>query len=141
MSEKSETVAEVLRDVRLAPEGASEERIEEVEEQMDCKLPRDVNAFLREHDGGEGTIGARKRPIELWSLDRIRAECDAQEIMRAVPGLVLFGSDGGSEGYGWLPRLQRGRYGRISLLAAGAHEFESLGESFEELLRALAEDR
>jgi hypothetical protein len=141
MSEQGEKMAKLLGDVRLAPEGAGEERIEEVEDQMDCKLPRDVKAFLRQHDGGEGTIGPRKRPIELWSLGRIRSECDAQEITRAVPGLVLFGSDGGSEGYGWLPRLERGRYGRISLLAAGAHEFESLGESFEELLRALADDR
>ena len=141
MTEQSESMAAMLHDLRLAPEGAGEERIEEIEEQMDCKLPRDVKGFLREHDGGEGTIGARKRPIELWSIERIRAECEAQEITRAVPGLLLFGSDGGSEGYGWLPRLERGRYGRISLLAAGAHEFESLGESFEELLRALAEDR
>ena len=137
----NEAMAAVLREMRLAPEGAGDERIEQIEEEMDCKLPRDVKAFLREHDGGEGTVGARKRPIELWSIERIRAECEAQEITRAVPGLLLFGSDGGSEGYGWLPRLERGRYGRISLLAAGAHEFESLGESFEELLRALAEDR
>jgi len=141
MTDETETMAAVLRDVRLEPEGAGDERIEQVEEQMDCKLPRDVKEFLREHDGGEGTVGARKRPLELWSIDRIRAECDAQEITRAVPGLVLFGSDGGSEGYGWLPRLERGKYGRISLLAAGAHEFESLGESFEELLRAVAADR
>jgi hypothetical protein len=141
MSDQSDKLEAMLRDVRLAPEGVSDERIEEVEEQMDCKLPRDVKDFLGRHDGGEGTIGPRKRPLELWSLERIRAECDAQEITRAVPGLVLFGSDGGSEGYGWLPRLERGRYGRISLLAAGAHEFESLGESFEDLLRALAEDR
>ena len=46
-----------------------------------------------------------------------------------------------AEGYGWLPRLKKGKYGRISLLAAGAHEFEALGDSLEELLRALAEDR
>jgi SMI1 / KNR4 family (SUKH-1) len=141
MSHPNDTTTALLPDVRLAPEGASEERIDETEEQMDCKLPRDVKAFLGQHDGGEGTIGPRKRPIELWSLDRIRTECDAQEITRAVPGLVLFGSDGGSEGYGWLPRLERGRYGRISLLAAGAHEFESLGDTFEDLLRALSEDR
>jgi hypothetical protein len=108
---------------------------------MDCKLPRDVKDFLREHDGGEGTIGPRKRPIELWSIERIRGECEAQEVTRAVPGLVLFASDGGSEGYGWFPRVTRNKYGRISLLAAGAHEFESLGDSLEELLHALAEDR
>jgi len=137
----NETMAALLRDVRLASDGASDERIAQAEEQMECKLPQDAKPFLREHDGGEGTIGPRKRPIELWSIDRIRAECEAQEVTRAVPGLVLFGSDGGSEGYGWLPRLERKRYGRISLLAAGAHEFESLADSFEELLRALAEDR
>ena len=131
----------LLADVRLSPEGASEERIAAAEQEMDCKLPADVKELLREHDGGEGTVGPRRRPIQLWPLERIRAECEAQEVTRAVPGLVLFGSDGGSEGYGWLPRLQKGKYGRISLLAAGAHEFEPLGDSLEELLEALAEDR
>jgi len=137
----TDTMTALLRDVRLSPEGASEERIAQAEEEMDCKLPRDVKDFLREKDGGEGTIGPRKRPIELWSIERVRNECEAQEVTRAVPGLVLFASDGGSEGYGWFPRLTRKKYGRISLLAAGAHEFESLGDSFEELLGALAEDR
>jgi hypothetical protein len=62
-------------------------------------------------------------------------------VTRAVPGLVLFASDGGSEGYGFFPRLKRSKYGRISLLAAGAHEFEALADTLEELLRALADDR
>ena len=131
----------LLADLRLAEEGASEDALAAAEEELECKLPQDVKALLREHDGGEGTLGPRKRPLQLWSLQRIRAECEAQEVTRAVPGLVLFASDGGSEGYGWLPRLKKGRYGRISLLAAGAHEFEPLGDSLEELLRALSEDR
>jgi hypothetical protein len=134
-------LAALLADVRLSAEGASEESIAAAEQEMDCKLPADVKQLLREHDGGEGTLGPRKRPLQLWPLERIRAECEAQEVTRAVPGLVLFASDGGSEGYGWLPRLKQGKYGRISLLAAGAHEFEPLGDSLEELLGALAEDR
>src|SRR3989440_8828194 len=92
----------LLADVRLSPEGAGEERIAAAEQEMDCKLPADLKHLLAEHDGGEGTLGARKRPIQLWPLERIRAECEAQEVTRAVPGLALFGSDGGSEGYGWL---------------------------------------
>lgn len=131
----------LLAEVRLADDGAGEDDLAAAEEELECKLPQDVKALLRKHDGGEGTLGQRKRPLQLWSLQRIRAECEAQEVTRAVPGLVLFGSDGGSEGYGWLPRLKKGRYGRISLLAAGAHEFEPLGDSLEQLLRALAEDR
>jgi SMI1 / KNR4 family (SUKH-1) len=131
----------LLAGVRLAGAGASEDALDAAEKELECKLPMDVRAFLQENDGGEGTLGPRKRPLQLWSLERIRAECEAQEVTRAVPGLVLFASDGGSEGYGWLPRLEKGRYGRISLLAAGPHEFEPLGNSLEELVRALAEDR
>jgi len=134
-------LAALLAEVRLSGAGVSEEALDAAEQELECKLPQDVKAFLRENDGGEGTVGARKRPLELWSLERIRAECEAQEVTRAVPGLILFASDGGSEGYGWLPQRKKGRYGRISLLAAGAHEFEPLGDSLEQLLRALAEDR
>src|SRR3954470_18928324 len=115
----------ILRDVTLAPRGAVEDELARAETEMDCKLPEDVKAVLREHDGGRGTLGPRKRPFELWSIERIADECEAQEATRAVPGLVLFGSDGGSEGYGWLA----GKYGRVPLLAAGPHEFETLGTS------------
>src|SRR4051812_41840397 len=126
---------EILRDVALAPRGATEEQIARVETEMDCKLPDDVKELLREHDGGRGTLGPRNRPFELWSIERIADECEAQEATRAVPGLVLFGSDGGSEGYGWLG----GKYGRGPVLAAGPHEFEALGSSLVDLLQALAE--
>ncbi|MFL5367077.1 MAG: SMI1/KNR4 family protein, partial [Myxococcales bacterium] len=95
---------EVLSGVTLAPRGAAEDELARAETEMDCKLPDDVKALLREHDGGRGTVGPRNRPFELWSIVRIADECEAQEVTRAVPGLVLFGSDGGSEGYGWFPQ-------------------------------------
>lgn len=129
----TEELARLLADVRLVSKGATKEQIARAEAEMDCKLPEDVKALLREHDGGRGTLG-HKQPFELWSIERIAEECEAQEVTRAVPGLVLFGSDGGSEGYGWLA----GRHGRIPFLAAGPHEFEGLGSSLLELLRALA---
>ena len=122
-----------LPGMRLAPKGAPKELLDKL------PLPPDLRAFLAEHDGGRGNVG--KRPVVLWSAEQIAREAEQQEVSLAVPGLLLFGTDGGAEGYGYLSRLQRGRYGRISLLAAGAHEFESLGESLEELFRALAEGR
>jgi SMI1/KNR4 family protein SUKH-1 len=126
-------LAGLLAAVQLAPRGATDEQIARAESEMDCTLPEDVKALLRERDGGRGTLGPRKRPFELWSMGRIADECEAQEVTRAVPGLVLFGSDGGSEGYGWLA----GKYGRVPVLAAGPHEFEPLGDSLAELLRTL----
>jgi hypothetical protein len=128
----------LLSGVRLVEKGATDEQIARAEAEMDCELPGDVKALLREHDGGTGTLGPHKRPFELWSIERIADECEAQEVTRAVPGVVLFGSDGGSEGYGWFPQAPRKKYGRISLIAAGPHEFEGLGDSLLELVDRLA---
>lgn len=124
-----------LTGMELALEGAPKETLDEL------PLPPDVRAFLEKHDGARGTVGPRKRPLELWSAEQIARESEEQEVTRATPGLLLFGSDGGAEGYGYLPRQQRGKYGRISFMAAGAHEFEGLGDSLDELITALAQGR
>jgi hypothetical protein len=116
-----------LPGMQLAPRGAKPEDLK------DLALPSDLRAFLEKHDGGKGKLGAR--PLVLWSAQQIASEAQSQEVSLAVKGLLLFGTDGGAEGYGYLTRLQRQRYGRISLLAAGAHEFEGLADSFEELFR------
>ena len=59
----------------------------------------------------------------------------------ATPGLLLFGTDGGALGYGYLARLRAHRYGRIPLIAAGVHEFEALANSLEELLQLIGDGR
>src|SRR5947209_20385474 len=101
----------VLENVKLAPQGAPAEKLDAL------GLPRDVRDLLAQHDGGKGKLG--NRSFVLYSAEQI---ADDPEVKAAVPDLVIFGSDGGAEGYGYLPRLRRGKYGRISLLAAGAHE-------------------
>ncbi len=124
-----------LSGMQLALDGANDEQLDAL------PLPQDLRDFLAKHDGGRGTVGARKRPLILWSAAQIASEAEQQEVTAAVPDLLLFGTDGGAEGYGYLPRLQRGKYGRISLMAAGAHEFESLGDSLDELISAVAQGR
>ena len=132
----NEPLAKLLKDVRLAAGGAPAESVQALP-----SLPADLAALLSERDGGSGTLGDRKRPVTLWSVEQIAREAETQEVSLAVPGLCLFGTDGGSEGYGYLPRLKSGRYGRISLLAAGAHEFESLGDTFLDFLQQVAAGR
>jgi hypothetical protein len=123
-----------LPGMKLAQEGAEKEALDAI-----AGLPPDLRAFLAQHDGGAGKVGMR--PVVLWSAGQIAGEAQSQEVALATPGLLLFGTDGGAEGYGFLPRLRQGRYGRISLLAAGPHEFESLGDSLQDLLEALAAGR
>jgi len=120
--------------MQLAPEGAAKEALDALP-----LLPADLRAFLEKHDGGSGTAG--NRPVTLWSAAQIAEEAQSQEVSLATPGLLLFGTDGGAMGYGYLRRLRARRYGRIPLIAAGAHEFEGLADSFEELLQAIADGR
>jgi hypothetical protein len=123
-----------LPTMTLAPLGAREEALDAI-----AGLPRDLREFLAGHDGGRGKVGTH--PLILWSAEQIAREAESQEVSLATAGLLLFGSDGGAEGYGYLPRARQGRYGRIPLLAAGVHEFEGLGESLDDLLAALAAGR
>jgi SMI1/KNR4 family protein SUKH-1 len=123
-----------LPEMTLAPQGARKEALDAI-----AGLPQDLREFLAAHDGGRGTVGTR--PFILWSAEQIAREAESQEVSLATAGLLLFGTDGGAEGYGYLPRAKQGRYGRIPLLAAGVHEFESLGDSLEDLLAVLTAGR
>jgi hypothetical protein len=123
-----------LSGMQLAPQGAAKETLDAI-----SGLPPDLRAFLEQHDGGRGKVG--KRPLILWSAEEIAREAQSQEVSLATPGLLLFGTDGGAEAYGYLARLRRNRYGRIPLIAAGVHEFESLADSLEGLLRELGEGK
>jgi hypothetical protein len=130
----NEQLQQLLKDMKLRP-GVSRAQLDEAQKFLG-KLPEEYAAFLAEADGGEGKVGSR--PLVLWSLNQLAQEHEEQEVTRSSPGLVLIGSDGGAEAYGYLPRLLKNRYGRISMLAAGPHEFDGLADSFAGLLEALA---
>src|SRR5258708_29988008 len=117
----------LLAGMKLAPRGATPERLYEVEKRVGVKLPDDLRAFLQKRDGGRGKVDARNRPLWLWSADEIEREADELEVTRASPGLQLFGSDRSADAYGYLPLLKSGRYGHISVMAPAADQFASLG--------------
>src|SRR6202171_2558799 len=123
-----------LPGMQLAPGGASKAALDAIP-----GLPSDLRAFLEQHDGRRRKGG--KRPLVPSSAGPIAREAQSQEVSLSTPGLLLFGTDGGAEGYGYLSRLRQRRYGRIPLIAAGAHEFEGLADSLDDLLQALIEGR
>ena len=129
----------MLSSFSLKVPGASEEDLAALAAALGATPPADLVRLLREFDGAAGRIG--NRPLELWSARRIAAEMQEQDVSQAVPGLLLVGSDGGTEALGWLPRLPHKPWGRISLFAGSAREFEPLAASLADLLDALAHGR
>ncbi|HYA40391.1 MAG TPA: SMI1/KNR4 family protein [Syntrophobacteraceae bacterium] len=64
------------------------------------QLPPDYIDFLKIANGGEGFIGKRLYLI-LWKIEDVLSFNVAYKVDDYVPGLILIGSDGGGEAFGF----------------------------------------
>lgn len=62
-------------------------------------LPADYLDFLRLHNGGEGFIG--EDYFIFWRAEDLVTFNREYEVEKYAPGILLFGSDGGGDGYGF----------------------------------------
>lgn len=80
--------------------GVTREEIAQVEGMLQKEFPPDYVSFLLFTDGGIGSIGEGNY-VELWPLEELIPSNEANEVNKYAPGLLLFGSDGGGEAYGF----------------------------------------
>jgi len=73
--------------------------VEGLSSALGVALPSDYLEFLRQHNGGEGFIGDSY--IVLWKAEELADLNREYEVEKCAPGILLFGSDGGGEGYGF----------------------------------------
>jgi hypothetical protein len=62
-------------------------------------LPKSYIDFLKEHNGGEGFIGDNY--IIFWKAEELVDFNREYEVKTYAPGIFLFASSGGGEGYGF----------------------------------------
>jgi len=74
--------------------------VAECERHLGAKLPLEYVEFLRTACGGEGFIG-KNAYIILWGVQELVPLNEAYKVGTYVPGLLVFGSDGGGEAYGF----------------------------------------
>lgn len=80
------------------------ESLRDVESALGRHLPQDYRDFLQKNDGGEGFISDNY--VILWRAGELIEFNREYEVKKYAPGLFLFGSDGGGEGYGFDMREQ-----------------------------------
>jgi len=68
-------------------------------------LPEEYIQFLRLKNGGEGFVG-QNAYVMFWGLDELAEMNNAYNVKEYVPGLYLFGSDGGGEAYAFDTRSE-----------------------------------
>lgn len=66
---------------------------------MGVALPESYIEFLKKHDGGEGFIGDSY--IIFWKAEELIDFNREYEVEIYAPGIFLFASNGGREGYGF----------------------------------------
>lgn len=73
--------------------------VEGLSSSLGVALPSDYLDFLRQYDGGEGFIGDNY--IIIWKAEELADFNREYEVEKYAPGILLFASDGGGEGYGF----------------------------------------
>jgi hypothetical protein len=79
---------------------ATEEAIAAFEKTSGKQLCADYREFLKVVNGGEGFI-RKNAYVILWGVDELASMNKAYEVEDYAPGLLIFGSDGGGEAYGF----------------------------------------
>lgn len=114
---------------------ASEACLKEVELFLGRKLPSDYERFLRENNGGEGFIS--ENYLILWRAEELVGFNGDYEVENYAPGLFLFGSDGGGEGYGFDMRNQNMSVVMVPFVGMSLSYAKFIATGFDEFLRKL----
>lgn len=106
---------------------------------MGCILPAAYIEFLHRHNGGAGFLGANY--IHLWKAEELVSMNQGYRVEKFAPGLILFGSDGGGEGYGFDMRATSRPVVRIPFIGLDWQDAVHVANGFEEFLfEALTKD-
>jgi cell wall assembly regulator SMI1 len=114
---------------------ASSETIEHLEKSLGKRLPREFCNFLRLADGAEGFVGDNY--LMLWSADEIARYNAAYQVDEYAPGLVLFGSDGGGEGYAFDMRTGAAPVVMVPFVGMDLQYAKAIAPSFDSFLQYL----
>ena len=124
----------LLKDAVLNPP-ASEEAVRAAASALGISLPVDYADFLRNHNGGEGFAGIHA--VVLFKAEELKPFNDAYEVNEYAPGLVLFGSNGGGEGYAFDTRDASMPVVRVPFIGMELRYADPIGKSFTDMLRQL----
>lgn len=80
----------------------------EVESQLGIKFPQDYVDFMLLSNGCEGIIGDSY--LRIWPIEDIIKMNQAYEVDEYVPGLIIFGTNGGGEAFAFDKRTESIKY-------------------------------
>ena len=125
----------LLRDWQLSA-GATDKALQDAMKLLGHSLPSDYSQFLRERNGGEGFVGDNF--LILWKAEELEIFNREYEVDQYAPGLLLFGSNGSGEAYGFDTRSVAMPIVRVPFIGMELQYAEPIADSFTDLFRQLA---
>lgn len=113
--------------------------VNELSAEFGVNFPREYLEFLLLHDGCEGFIG--ENYIILWGVKELAEFNREYEVDKYAPGIILFGSDGGGEGYGFDTEAATMPIVRIPFIGMGRRYATPVAKDFPELFAKLGAHR
>jgi SMI1 / KNR4 family (SUKH-1) len=127
---------ELLRAFHKNPPATADE-IEIAEHKLALKLPEDYRQFLIFANGGEGFIGPNSY-LMLWQIGELFRSNREYEVYEYAPGLLLFGSNGGGEGFAFDMRGIAKAVVAVPFIGMSLEDVKPLAATFEGFLEHLA---
>lgn len=124
-----------LTDGQLEPP-ADPNLVEGLSHRLGVALPRDYLDFLRQHNGGEGFIG--RKYIIFWKAEELADFNREYEVEQYAPGILLFGSSGGGEGYGFDTQSAAMPIVQVPFIGMAREYAEPVARDFPDLFAKLA---
>ena len=115
--------------------GITDAAIAAIESKLGTQLPDEYLQFLKLMDGGEGFIGSVCY-VMLWPGEQLIPMSEAYEVQKMAPGLLLFGSDGGGEAYGFDTR-DKWQIVQVPFIGMKWDVATTMGDSFSSFLSRL----
>lgn len=107
--------------------------IEQFQQMRGIKLPEDYIAFLLRSNGADGPVGETGY-VSLWSIDELSEMNSGYRVEEFAPGILLFGSDGGDEAFGFDLRDSSMRILEVPFVGMSRSAAKLVATSFTKML-------
>src|SRR5579871_6914353 len=106
--------------------------LQAAETALSVRLPDDYKSFLLQHNGGGGSIG--EQYLILWAAEDLAKLNQAYEVRSYAPGLVLFGSTAGGEGFAFNTEAEPFAVVQVPFVGISLKYASRAAANFDELL-------
>ena len=116
---------------------ASDDVVESTQMSLGQSIPDNYLKFMREANGGEGSVGGDSF-LMLWKLDELEEFNRDYEVSDYCKGILLFGSSGGGEAFGFDTRQTPWTVIQVPFVGMDESAIEKVAGSFSGFLERIA---